>query len=280
MSDSDFRRCDILIAGLGVIGGSVAKSLWKAGCHRIFAYDRDQGALANAESGGVIREGFSDISRTPMADIIICCLPPHLVTGCYRQLATRLKNGGVFAEMSGLKTQIVPELEQALMDGHELLSLHPMAGSEKAGYEYSDTHMFVGAMLILVTSQKTGDNARHWAKVLLDAMRCREMRELSASAHDAVIARVSHIPHIAALAIEAMTQGDAPFGGGSYHAITRVADINAPLWAGLLTGNREYLMESITQLKEKLTVIEETIMRGDTDALTQLLSEISKKVTE
>jgi prephenate dehydrogenase len=276
MNDSDFRRCDIVIAGLGVIGGSVAKSLWKAGCNRIYACDRDQSALRNAESGGVIRQGFSDFSHVPMADIIICCLPPHLVTDCYRQLAPRLKKGGVVAEMSGLKTQIVPELEEALLDGHELLPLHPMAGSEKAGYLYSDTHMFVDAMLIRVTSTRTKDNARRWAKVLLDAMRCREMRELTAPAHDAVIARVSHIPHVAALAIRAMTQRDIPFGGGSYHAITRVADINAPLWAGLLMGNREYLMDSITQLKEKLTVIENTILGGDTDALTQLLSDIAK----
>ncbi len=277
MSDGDFRSCDILIAGLGVIGGSVAKSLWKAGCSRIYAYDSDTDALRSAEACGVIHEGFDDISCASMADIVICCLPPHIVADCYRSLASCLKNGGVFAEMGGLKTQIVAELEEALDDNHELLSLHPMAGSEKSGYTHSDTHMFVDAMLILVTAQKTGDNARRWADVLCDAMRCREMREMSAAAHDEVIAHVSHIPHIAALAIKAMTQGEARFGGGSYHAITRVADINAPLWAGLLMGNREYLMDSITQLKEKLTVIEETIISGDTDALTQLLGEISKK---
>ena len=230
MEDGDFTDKRILIAGLGVIGGSVAKSLWKAGCNRIYAYDRDADALRSAEAGGVICTGYTELTGAPVFDMAVCCLPPHLVASCYTYTAPHIKSGGVFAELSGLKTQIVAVLEHTLRDDHELLSLHPMAGSEKSGYAHSDTHMFVDSMMILTTSNKTGAAARRWADVLCHAIRCREMRTLSPAQHDDVIARVSHIPHIAALAVKAVADADTPYAGGSYHAITRVADINAPLW--------------------------------------------------
>ena len=291
MEDGDFRDKRILIAGLGVIGGSVAKSLWKAGCNHIYAYDRDADALRSAQAGGIICAGYTDlndayvgtgpvIDKAPLFDIAVCCLPPHLAASCYESTAPHIKSGGVFAEMSGLKMQIMPVLEAALRSDHELLSLHPMAGSEKSGYTYSDTHMFVDCMMILTTSHKTGAAARQWADALFHAMRCREMRTLSPAQHDDVIARVSHIPHIAALAVKAIAAGDERYAGGSYNAVTRVADINAPLWAGLLTDNREYLKESIMQLKKQISILEDAIGAGDADALEKLLEMISNRTAD
>ena len=133
MGDGGFRDKRILIAGLGVIGGSVAKSLWKAGCVRIDAYDRDENALRSAQTGGVIRDGYTLLDDAPMCDIVVCCLPPHLVAACYQDTAPHIISGGVFAEMSGLKTRIIPVLERALRDDHELLSLASDGGQREVG---------------------------------------------------------------------------------------------------------------------------------------------------
>jgi len=279
MSDDHFISSNVLIAGLGVIGGSVAKSLWKAGCSNVYAYDRDTESLNTAKADGVLRDGFTSLDEAPMVDIVICCLPPDLVVSCYKDTAPHIKSGGVFAELGGLKTQIIAELESALMDHHELLSLHPMAGSEKSGYAHSYTHMFVDCMMILAASKKTGETARRWGDALCRAMVCREMCEMSAAQHDEVIGRVSHIPHIAALAIKATAGGDERYAGGSYQGATRVADINASLWAGLLIDNKEYLKESMSQLKQNISILEDAINAGDADALETLLNDI-KKTTE
>ena len=165
----------------------------------------------------------------------------------YENIQPYLKDDGVFAEVGGIKTVMIKNLSDTMQKHHELLSLHPMAGSEKSGYANSDAAMFIDSVLILIPTQKTGENAIAWSKTLKSVIRCKNICRLSAKKHDEIIASVSHISHVAALAVKAMDDGSSKqFAGGSYKAITRVADINSSLWAGLLTDNAEYVLNSIT----------------------------------
>ncbi|MGI5849427.1 MAG: prephenate dehydrogenase [Christensenellales bacterium] len=271
------KNSRILIAGLGLIGGSVAKALKMAGCPALYAFDDDANTLDSAIRDGVIQKGFIKLSgKMPTFDIIICCLLPRFIVSFYEDIKLHLKPGGVFAELSGLKTNILNKLSCAAKNAHQILSLHPMAGSEKSGYAYSDATLFNGSMLILTPTDLTKTAALCWAQYIKTVLGCSDMRELSAELHDEIITKVSHIPHIAALAIRAMGKGIEHFAGGSYRAVTRVADINSTLWAGLMTDNREYLLNSISLFKQIIDVIEDTIKKGDEKELKKLLDEISE----
>ena len=271
--ESHFRSARVLIAGLGLIGGSVAKALRQAGLTHIDGLDTDAATLSAAQAEGVISSGFRSCDGS--YDIVICSLAPQMVPELYEKVRGSLSANGVFAELSGLKTGVVHTLVPALADGHELLCLHPMAGSEKSGYAHSDAALFRNATLILTPTERSGEVSLAWAGFLGDALSCGDMPSLEADAHDRIVADMSHLPHIAALSVRAVGKSNEAFAGGSYRSVTRVADINAPLWAGLLTDNAEYLLESIGKLRAHLDALEAAVQARDAAALEQLLREIS-----
>lgn len=272
--EAHFRSARVLVAGLGLIGGSVARALRQSGLESIDALDTDAQTLANALADGVIEGDFR--AGEKLYDAVICSLAPGMVEGLYGQVNESLKPSGVFIELSGLKTAVVRTMTGALADGHELLCLHPMAGREKSGYAHSDATMFHGAPLILTPTGHTGTEALKWADFLRQALGCGTMPSIPADEHDRLVADLSHLPHIAALALRAVGKGHESFAGGSYRSMTRVAaDINAPLWAGLLTDNAEYLLDSINQFREQLGRLEASVRTGSAAALEALLREIS-----
>jgi len=276
MDGSGFRSGNILIGGLGLIGGSVAKALRAAGFTHIDALDSDLRTLAQAKKEGVIRAGYAAPQKGEY-DLVLCCLPPEHVAVLYGQVKGYIKAGGVFAELSGLKTGIIAQLIPLLAPEHELLSLHPMAGSEKSGYANSEAEMFKGAPLIITPTAKTSNAALAWAVVLRDALGFAVMPSLTADRHDEIIARVSHLPHAAALAVRVAAAPYEKYAGGSYQSVTRVADINAALWAGLLTDNAEYVVESIRRCQREMELLCDAVEARDKAALQKLLEKMSGK---
>jgi prephenate dehydrogenase len=273
--EAHFTNARVLVAGLGLIGGSVAKALREAGCVNIDGLDTDGQTFSAALNDRVINGDFH--MGCGQYDIVLCSLAPNLVESLYQQVRKRLVPGGVFTELSGLKSGVVNALTDALESGHELLCLHPMAGSEKSGYAYSDAALFKDAPLILTPTACTGEKALQWAAFLRKALGCGDMPSIPADVHDALIADLSHLPHIAALAVRAVGMGHEDYAGGSYRSVTRVADINAPLWAGLLTDNAEYVLVSIRKFREQLERLEFAVRSRDAASLEALLREVSVK---
>lgn len=274
--EDGFRNSKVLIAGLGLIGGSAAKALKEAG-FSVYAYDLSDDTLERAFAEGVIVKGYSNIADLPEVDMMLCCLPPRNAAPFLREARTRLRNGGVFAETGGLKTGITHELAAILEGTRELLSLHPMAGKEKSGYEHSEAGLFKGCVLILTPTEKTGLAALMWAKELAQALKCCDILELPADKHDEVIARVSHLPHMLALAVRSMDKDGyyKRFAGGSYRSATRVADINPKLWAELFTNNKDNILSSLSVFKASLEKLEEALQKGGPAELEKLLGDIS-----
>ena len=267
-----------MIAGLGLIGGSAAKALKNKGYRAVYAYDQCQMTIDSAKKDGVIEDGYTQLSgKIEKFDFILCCLSPIFVVPLYKSAAPYLKDGGVFAEMGGIKTVMIKELEEAMMPHHELLPLHPMAGSEKTGYVFSDKSMFEGSVLVMTPGQKTEEKAYAWANVLRSTLGFKELRELSPWEHDKIIAKVSHIPHIVALAVKAMNNGsnNEIYAGGSYKSTTRVAEINSALWAGLMKDNKEYLLDAITELQDKIDELKRAIENSNYEQLEKLINNMS-----
>ncbi len=274
--ETRFINSRILVAGLGLIGGSVAQALKNKGCLHVCGLDTNLDSIEQAKADGIIEADFADTVTD--FDIVICAAPPCAVPAIYEQVKKRLIDGGVFAELSGLKTALVDKLYGVLLPSHSLLCLHPMAGSEKSGYTNASSGLFRGAPLILTQTDRTTDAALEWAKFLAAAFESGEMTPMSPALHDAVIADLSHLPHVAALAVYAVGKGLERFAGGSFHAITRVADLNASLWAGLLMDNAEYLQRSLARLRCNLDTIDAALSERDTQKLEMLLGNMAKGV--
>ncbi len=275
MEDSGFKSSRVLIAGLGLIGGSAAKALRAAGFSQVDGLDSDWKTLAQAKRDGAIRAGYAELQAGDY-DLVLCCVPPESVAALYEQTKPHLKPGGVFAELTGLKEPVIASLLPLLDARHELLCLHPMAGREKSGYENSDAAVFLGSVMILTPTIRTEHSALAWAVVLKDAFGCDDMPSLRADRHDEIVARVSHLPHLAALAVREAAAGCERYAGGSYKSVTRVAEINAALWAGLLTENAEYVVESIGRCQQALETLRDAVEARNAPALRKLLEKMSK----
>lgn len=210
---------------------------------------------------------------------MLCCLSPIFVLPLYKSAAPCLKEGGVFAEVGGIKSVMIRDLEETMQPGHELLSLHPMAGSEKTGYDFSDKDMFVDSVLVVTPSKRTKEIALQWADTLKSELGFCELKELSSKDHDKIIADVSHMPHVVALCLKAMNKGtdNEMYAGGSYESATRVAEINSSLWAGLMSDNKENLLSSIDEFEKYLNILKQGIAKADYDGLKELLDDMSCK---
>ncbi len=264
----------ILAVGLGLIGGSVAKALRAAGCQNIDGLDTNTKTLKQALADNVIGSIYSPGEKT--YDIVICSLPHRIVPSVYSQIKDSLESGGVFAELSGLKSCVTRCLCTIMCEQHVLLSLHPMAGSEKTGYINSSVSLMHGAPIILTPTEKTNETALSWAGFIARALNCGEMITLSAKRHDEAIAAVSHLPHITALALWKTGKHSARCAGGSFHSATRVANLNASLWAGLLTDNAEYLLNSLEHFKQCIDTLEQAVRTKDAAALEKQLCLMAK----
>lgn len=279
----DIKKSRVLIAGLGLIGGSIAKALKEHGFSDVNGYDNNLYTLEKAKEEGVISEAFTRLDGyMAKFDFVLCCLSPIFVIPLYKEVAYLMKQDGVFAEVGGIKTVMIQQLNDAMEKSHQLLSLHPMAGSEKTGYNYSKKDLFEGSTLVITPSARTQEKAKVWANVLQEVMGCERIVEMSAKKHDEMIAHVSHVPHVVALAIKAMypQSNNAQFAGGSYKSATRVAEVNAALWAGLMSDNKQSLLSSIGEFKKQLSRLEKQIESGDRDELEKLLGEMSRSNSE
>ena len=157
------------VVGLGVLGGSYVQALSKRGYH-ITGVDTDEKTLAYAKENGWITEGSTDPSCVMDADIVICCLYPHVFVEWIRENGRYLKSGCLLTDVTGVKQKIIGEINALLKDDVEFIACHPMAGRELRGIYYADSSRFENANFIIVptenNSQKAVDTARQLAEIL------------------------------------------------------------------------------------------------------------------
>lgn len=262
----------IQIVGLGLMGGSLAMALRGFENAALWGVDTDPAAREAALRSGAVDAVYDEPAVG--ADVTIYCLPPEATVAVAERYAGRNAPGSLFCELCGVKADIVPKIASLLPPGVDYIPLHPMAGKETGGYAAADGRMFIGAGLV-VTMPDGGKPRR--ASLIERTARYIGFGEVvytTPERHDALIAYTSHLPHVAASALclnmpEGLT---LPFAGGSFRDGTRVADIDAALWAVLLLENRENLLSEIDRLQSSLGEFRKAVDSGCESSLTALLT--------
>lgn len=262
----------IVIVGLGLIGGSIAKALKQNTAHQVLGMDQDEDALLDACSCGAIdgKAGRDDL-RT--ADLVYLCVYPEGALAFTREHGSLLKEGAVLTDTCGVKEELCAAMA-ALEGKYTFVAGHPMAGKERSGFGASDPSIFVGASYILVDT-----GAPDWA-VSVVRERAEEMgfgRIVSTTPqrHDQMIAFTSQLPHALACAyvMSPRCREHQGFSAGSYRDVSRVANINDALWSRLFLDNRKALVEELDQLTAHLSAIRDAVDRRDEPELRRLLRE-------
>jgi prephenate dehydrogenase len=264
---------NIGIVGLGLMGGSIAKVLY--GRYNIHAYDQDQGAIEYALKHQIIDYGYSDVEAFFKAtDVIYLCLYPRTLVDFMKQYAKFIKKDSVLIEISGVKTELVKLIDPYIDNRFDFIYSHPIAGREKVGVASSKVSIFVNANYVICPLEKNQTKNLELTEMLARLMGFSSISYLSPEKHDEIIAYTSQLTHLLSLVlVQSDTQAfdTGKFIGDSYRDLTRIAMINAPLWAELFLENRGNLLEKIENFKKVLNDYETCIKNNDVTTLIELM---------
>jgi len=267
------------IAGLGLMGGAIARAMGKLNPALILAHDIDSAVLRSAEQGGVIAKGFEDpVSMLSRCDLVFLCLNPSTLIRFTEEHMTSFKEGAILTDVGGIKESIAALADRVRPD-LDFIPGHPMAGSEKDGFLHSEMVDFTGKNYILTPVQRNRPENLTFFKDLILRMGFARITETTAEDHDDKIAFTSQLCHVIAASLIHCERdtGITRFGGGSFEDLTRIAMLNAPMWTELFLENRKKLLERITSFEKSLDEIKEMIGAARAEELEANLSAVRNR---
>lgn len=270
----------ILIVGLGLMGGSYARALKRIGYY-VSAIDANIDSVKYALDKGIIDEGSDkpDENIISEADTIIFALYPRIIIEWIKANQSMFKPGIILTDVTGIKGNIVYEIQDILRKDVEFIAAHPMAGREVSGVENADERIFRDANYIVVPTDKNTKEAIEWCKNLGQILGCRKVSVLSPEEHDKMIAFVSQLTHC--IAVSLMTCHDDPaiadYTGDSFRDLTRIARINENMWSELFLMNKEALLDEMDAFIGELTSIRDSIEKEDIEALKEKMRLSTKR---
>lgn len=268
------KESNILIVGLGLMGGSYAAALSKKG-YTVRALSLEQRPIDYALARGWIKEGGTqpDEALLSTADIIICALYPHVFVEWVQQYQHLFKPGALLTDVTGVKSAVVDKVQSLLRKDVEFISAHPMAGRERSGVQYADEKVFEGANYIVVPTEKNTGLAIETCKYLGEVLGFGQISELSPEKHDEMIAFLSQLTHCIAVAL--MNAGDdeglVRYTGDSFRDLTRIAKINDEMWSELFLINREPLLKEMEKFRTAFDALEKSIRDGDREGMREMM---------
>lgn len=262
---------NIVIVGLGLIGGSLAKALSTKTTHHVTGVDRSPAVIADAIACGAIA-GKADDAALSAADLVILCLYPQDCIN-FVKAKGRLLKGKTVTDTCGIKIAICGEMTAlAQQFGFVFVGGHPMAGKETNGFSSSDASLFENASYLLVPCGATSSAVDTVADLARQIGAGRVM-VTTPEHHDEMIAFTSQVPH--ALACAYVSSPLCPqhpgYSAGSYRDVSRVARINEELWSELFLDNRGPLVGELDVLLHNLGKIRDAVAQNDKEALRALL---------
>ncbi len=269
------------ILGLGLIGGSFAKAYHAAGW-TVLAADRDAAILSFAQMSGAVDRTLGT-ENAAQCDLILACICPEAAIAELTGLAPHIGEKPVVIDCCGTKRVVCEALfPVAEQYGFTYLGGHPMAGSHHSGFKYARENLYHNAPMVLVPPSFDDIVLLQRVKELLAPAGFGHISVTTAQAHDEMIAFTSQMPHLISNAyIKSPTAAEHKgFSAGSYKDMTRVAWLNAPMWAELFLENRDCLLRELGWLMESLREYRAALEENDLPELTRLLEEGKKRKEE
>lgn len=268
------KNANILIVGLGLLGGSYAMALKKKG-YRVEAITRSQSSIDYALKNGIIDGGatFPDPEIIGRADIAIFALYPHIFVDWIKENQQYLKSGAVITDVTGVKSCIVYDIQDMLRDDVEFIAAHPMAGKEVYGVENSDDKIFEQANYIVTPTDKNTASAIELCEELGRVLGFKTVSKLSPEEHDRMIAFLSQLTHC--IAVSLMCSSDNPelvhYTGDSFRDLTRIAKINEEMWSELFLLNKSALIEEMDEFMTSFKKLRESLINEDTETMKEMM---------
>lgn len=240
----------VAIVGVGLLGGSIAAALrHRSPATRILGVGRQQDRLEKARHCGLLDE-FSIHPERIDAELIVVCTPVDRIVTDVRAAAVAAEDA-VITDVGSVKGQIVDQLSDP-GSPISFVGSHPMAGSEKTGFENADPDLFAGARCIVCPHESADGDAVNQVRSFWEHLGS-VVTEMPAAEHDRIVAAVSHLPHAVAAALTRVPSADdLPFAATGFADSTRIAAGDPDLWTAILTANAPAVLARLDEFEEQL----------------------------
>ena len=264
----------IVIVGLGLIGGSMAKALRDFEGFRILGVDVSQPTLRYALEQEIVDQAEEDpVKALAAGDLVFLCLHPRGIVEFMAEHRDHFKPGAMVTDVCGIKGAIL-EGAKVLPSSVSFVGGHPMAGTEFSGIQHALVNMFQGAHYILTPNEQSRPEHVALMKRVARHIGCADVVQTTPEQHDAMIAYTSQMMHIIAVSVcddENLFQYQG-FEGDSFRGCTRVAALDVPLWTQLFSMNAQALCTALERLEGNLHAYRQVIQAGDWEALSGKLA--------
>jgi prephenate dehydrogenase len=257
------------VIGTGLIGGSLGMALRRSGWH-VAGVDTDPGVVESAVSLGAIDE----IGDDPDADLVVVATPVHRSAAIIRDVLAdpRRPSTTVVTDVGSVKASVL-----AAVDHPRFIGGHPMAGSEQVGIDGADPDLFVGATWVLTPSTTSDPIAYARLRSVVTGLGATVVA-LTADRHDALVAVVSHVPHLTAVTLMDLAASLAEehgsllrLAGSGFRDMTRVAAGRPSIWLDICADNAPAIVFTLDRLIDGLQAMRSRVAARDGASLGEIL---------
>ena len=258
------------VAGLGLIGSSVAQGLAAGFARSVIGFDPDRSARANAAT--YVTSTCSRLDDLHGADLIVLAAPPGQIPDLIRQIASWKDEKTVVTDVASVKMHVVDAVPKDLRA--RFVPGHPMAGRDSAGPHEARPDLFKDAKWIICPFKETEESAVQLVRAMAKHFRAH-LVVMTPKDHDRHVALLSHLPHVlaSALLIESASLEQREISGPSWSDVTRVGGSNPALWADILLANKKSVLEAIKAHDKTMEEFTKALEKGDATMLEALITQ-------
>ena len=273
----------LAIVGCGLMGGSVALALRRAGLVRhIAGYSRSPASSRRAVELGVIDEACVSAAEAARgAEVVLLSVPVASTLEVLESIRTALAPAALCMDVGSTKRDVVNAARTALgADVAGFVPAHPIAGKERAGVEAADADLYRDRRVILTPLAETDPERTRRARTLWEAMGA-VVSDMSPEEHDRAFAAVSHLPHLLAFAYVAAVARQPEgarmlqLAGSGFRDFTRIAGAEPAMWRDILLANRDEVLAQASSFRHMLGEMERALVAGDAQAVMERITEPS-----
>jgi len=270
----------LCIIGVGLIGGSLARALRKAGVVKeVIGAGRDEAHLKRANELGVIDTFNTNLADAVIgADVIVLAVPLGAMQRVMTQIKGYLSDDAVLTDVGSAKTSVINDAQTVF--GHLPVNFvpgHPIAGTEQNGVEASFAELYENRRVIVTPHAQSNKTAINKVKAMWQACGA-DVVEMNPSHHDEILAATSHLPHMLAYTlVDVLARMDDSqeifdFAAGGFRDFTRIASSDPNMWHDICLANHDALVPVLEKFSDELRLLADAVRKGDSDFIKEIFT--------
>jgi len=273
-SPSAFRAETVAIVGVGLLGGSIAAAIKARRLVRnVVGVGRNAQRLVRAQQAGLIDAFATDVTEAGrQADFVVVCTPVDRVVDDVRLAVADCPDGLLVTDVGSVKGSICGRLKDLSGPRTAFVGSHPLAGSEKSGFEHASLDLLDRAVCIVTPTETAGVASVRRVCDFWTALGMAVV-QLTPQEHDCIVAQTSHVPHVVAAALALLPAAEhGQFVASGFTSTTRVAAGDPDLWRAILAQNSDAVVEYLDQFASRLAEFRAALAQQNEDELRKLLT--------